>query len=104
MWNRTTIHQPLQEAIRDVTRWPKIKGTGIRLGDSESDCLTNLRFADDVLLFSTSLEQLQKMMCDFEKNTGNVGLKIHRDKTKILSNQSTNKRKEVSINNIKVEI
>ena len=28
--------------------------------DYESDCLTNLRFADDVLLFSTSLSQLQK--------------------------------------------
>ena len=24
---------------------------GICLGDNESDCLTNLRFADDVLLF-----------------------------------------------------
>ena len=31
-------------------------------------------------------------------------MKIHSDKTKILSNQSTNKRKEVEINNIKVEI
>ena len=32
-----------------------------------------------------------------------MGLKIHPDKTKILSNQSTNKRTEVEINNIKVE-
>ena len=66
----------------------------LRLGDQESDCLTNLRFADNVLLFSTSLAQLQKMICDFKKNTENVGLKIHPDKTRILSNQSTNKRKK----------
>ena len=49
----------LQVALKDnLARWQK-KGMGICLGDSESDCLTNLRFAEDVLLFSTSLEQLQ---------------------------------------------
>ena len=32
------------------------------------------------------------MMCDFKKNIENVGLKIHPDKTKILGNQSSNKR------------
>ena len=91
-------------ALNDgVERWQKFQDMGMRLGDYESDCLTNLRFADDVLLFSTSLVQLQKM-CDFKQSTESVGLKIHLDKTKILSNQSTNKRKEVEINNIKVEI
>ena len=33
-----------------------------------------------------------------------VGLKIHPDNTKILSNPNTYKRKEAEINNIKVEI
>ena len=84
--------------------WQKSKDMGIRLGDYESDCLTNLRFADDVLLFSTSLVQLQKMMCDIKHSTETVGLKIHPNKTNIPSNQSTNRRKEVQINNIKVEI
>ena len=94
----------LQTALKDdVERWQKTKGMGLRLGDQESDCFTNLRFADDVLLFSTSQVQFQKMMCDFKK-TENVGLKIHPDKTKILTNQSTYKRKEVEISNIKVEI
>ena len=36
------------------------KGMGVRLGGYESDCLTNLRFADDVLLFTTLPAQLQK--------------------------------------------
>ena len=56
----------LQMALKDdVTRWQKTKGMGICLSDSESNCLTNLCFADDVLLFATSLEQLQKMTCGF---------------------------------------
>ena len=76
----------------------------IRLGDYESDCFTNLRFADDVLLFSSSVVQLQKMMCDSKQSTESVGLKIHPYKTKILSNQSTNTRKEVEISSINVEI
>ena len=88
----------------DVEGWQKSKDMGIRLGDYESDCLTNLRFADDVLLFSTSLVQLQKMMCDIKHSTETVGLKIHPKKTNIPSNQCTNRRKEVQINNIKVEI
>ena len=44
------------------------------------------------------------MMCDFKQSTESVGLKMHRDKTKLLSNQSSNKRNEVEINNSKVEI
>ena len=43
------------------------------------------------------------MMCDFNKSTENVGLKIHPDKTEILINQSTNKRKDVEIKDV-VEI
>ena len=38
----------------DLKRWQE-KQRGIRLSDKKEDCLTNLRFADDVLLFSTSL-------------------------------------------------
>ena len=35
------------------------------------------------------------MMCDFKQSTDGVGLKIHPDKTKIPSNQSSNRRKEL---------
>ena len=59
------------------------------MSDQERDCLTNLRFADDVMLFATSKEQLRNMMYEFKKATEKVGLTIHPDKTKILSNQST---------------
>ena len=43
-------------------------------------------------------------MCDFKQSTERVGLKIHWEKTNILSNQNSNRRREVTINNIKVEI
>ena len=62
---------------------------GIHLSDHDHDCLTNLRFADDVMLFATSKGQIRKMMCEFKKATEKVGLRIHPEKTKILSNQST---------------
>ena len=58
------------------------------MSDQERDCLTNLRFADDVMLFATSKGQIRNMMCEFKDATEKVRLRIHPDKTKILSNES----------------
>ena len=67
----------LQSSLKEVTqRWQKKKGMGIYLSDHDHDCLTNLRFADDVLLFATSKDQLQKMLYEFKESTENVGLRI----------------------------
>ena len=41
----------------------------ICVSDHDHDCFTNLGFADDVLLFATSKEQFQKMLCEFKKST-----------------------------------
>ena len=76
----------------NLKKWQENK-KGIRLSDKTEDCLTNLRFADDVLLFSTSLEKLREMLCDFKSSTEAVGLGIHPDKTKILSNQRQSESK-----------
>ena len=84
----------------------KRKGMGIYLSDHDHDCLTNLRFADDVLLFATSKEQIRKMLCGFKKSTEKVGLRIHPDKTKILSNQSiinSDTKKELEVEDMKIE-
>ena len=95
----------LQMALKDdLPRWQKKRGMVICPGDNDHDCLTNMRFAADVLQFASSKEQLQKMLCDFKRSTEKVGLKIHPGKTKILSNQSSNSRKEFEIDNMKVEI
>ena len=43
----------------NLKMWQENK-KGIRLSDKAEECLTNLRFADDVLLFSTSLGKLHE--------------------------------------------
>ena len=89
----------LQYSLKDeIQRWQKKKGMGIHLSDHDHDCLTYLRFADDVMLFATSKEQIRKMMCEFKKATDKVGLRIRPNKTKILSstiNSDTKKHLEV---------
>ena len=87
----------------DLKRWQE-KQKGIRLSDKTEDCLTKLRFADDVLLFSKSLERLREMLCEFKTSTEAVGLGIHPDKTKILSNQDKVKAKKITVDNIKIEV
>ena len=87
----------------NLIKWQENK-KGIWLSDKTEDCVTNLRFADDVLLFSTSLAKLRDMLCDFKASTEAVGLGIHPDKTKILSNQDKVKAKEITVDNIQIEI
>ena len=98
----------LQYSLKDeIQRWQKKKGMGIHLSDQDHDCLTNLRFADDVMLFATSKEQIRKMLCEFNKATEKVGLRIHPDKTKILSNQSTiisDTKKHLQVDGMSIEV
>ena len=97
----------LQSALKNVIQRWQNKGMGIYLSDQERDCLTNLRFADDVMLFATSKEQLRKMMYEFKEATEKVGLRIHPDKTKILSNQSTinsNTKRHIKVFEMSIEI
>ena len=82
----------------------KEKRNGNILERQRHDCLTNMRIADDVLQFASSKEQLQKMLCEFKQSTEEVGLRIHPGKTKILSNHSSNIRKEIEVDDTKVEI
>ena len=96
----TVLQYSLESSL---TKWQENK-KGIRLGDKTEDCLTNLRFADDVLLFSTSLGKLRDMLCDLKASNEAVGLGILPDKTKILSNQDTVKAKEITVDNIQIEI
>ena len=66
-------------------RWSTRK-YGIRLGHTDTTHLTNLRFADDVLLFATTLPQLTVMLNDLHDVAGSCGLELHPDKTVILCN------------------
>ena len=90
----------VQNSLKDDTqRWQKKKGMGIYISDNDHDCITNLMFADDVLLFASSKDQLQKNVVRIQKN-------YWKCETKILSNQSsqssdTKKKKEMEVDDIK---
>ena len=101
--NSSLFNTVLQAALRnDLKQWREKARAYVQ--EQQADRTTNQRFGDDLLLFSASLEQLRGILCDFKKTTESVGLKIHPEKTKILSNQGSNRRKEVSIDNNKVEV
>ena len=53
--------------------------------------LTNLRFADDIVLFSTSSSELEEMLQDLSTASLEVGLSMNRSKTQIMTN-STKRR------------
>ena len=57
-------------------RWSTRK-YGIRFGHTAATHLTNLRFADDVLLFATTLPQLTTMLNDPHDLSGLCGLELH---------------------------
>jgi hypothetical protein len=53
---------------------------------ADKDHVTNLKYADDILLIATSLPQIKWMLGDVAKEAARVGLQLHPDKTKILRN------------------
>ena len=60
-----------------------------------------------MLLFASSKEQLQKMMYEFKESIEKVGLRIHPEKTKVLSNQSSisaDLKNKIQIGDVKIEI
>ena len=77
----------LQYAMeKDKEVWRQ-EGFGVKLGDDKKYCISNLQFADDVMLIANSLKQLRKMMTelrkmmtDFKRTTERQGLKIHLEK------------------------
>lgn len=56
--------------------------------------LTNLRFADDIILFASTAHELQQMLQELSTASLEVGLQMNRSKTQCMSN-STKRRVEV---------
>ena len=78
------------------------------MGANESTLITNLRFADDVLLIGRSLAQLSAMLEAVYKEAQKVGLKLHPDKTKILTStgraQGRPSNRHVKIGDMSIEV
>ena len=90
-----------------VTKWQQ-RTQGVQLGFSPECCLTNLRFADDVLLVSRTLPRLTTMLKEMVTAAQTHGLQIHPDKTKILSTLSERtgraRQRKVTIDGLDIEI
>eukprot|EP00973_Karenia_brevis_P000238 33040-Karenia_brevis.AAC.1 len=94
----------LEEVMRPIqNRWRQ-RGWGIALGTEKRDLLTNLRFADDILLLATSRQQIQSMLTDLITAAQHVGLVIHSGKTKIMTNDSTCQHRSLKAENASVAI
>jgi len=86
---------------RVKARWGKLnqRRSGPYYGmviDSPSDPLTNLRFADDVLLVATSKADVRKMLEDVQREAATFGLKLHTGKTKILTTDLASRENAVT--------
>ena len=76
----------LEQVMRKVKEKWKARGYGIQLECSVGLALTNLRFADDILLTARSLPQIKQMLIDVVEASAEVGLTLHPEKTKIQHN------------------
>jgi len=56
--------------------------------DSVNDPLTNLRFADDILLIATCKADVARMLRDLKSEASKYGLSLHMGKTIVLTNSS----------------
>ena len=69
--------------------------------------LTNLRFADDVLVVGSSLKQVTEMLLLLKTETGKCGLELHPEKTKIISStnrQNRPRNKYTQVGDMRIEI
>ena len=96
----------LEEVMRKVkAKWAERK-YGVDLQPTYHTPLTNLRFADDILLVARTLPQIKQMISDVAIECGKVGLQLHPEKTKILHNGKGygSKVKNAKINDMSIEV
>ncbi|KAJ2954579.1 hypothetical protein O0L34_g2871 [Tuta absoluta] len=73
----------LEEVFRGLAdTW---EGRGVDVGGRR---LTNLRFADDIILFSTTAAELQLMLQDLSTGSLGAGLMMNMSKTKVMTNST----------------
>ena len=61
----------------------------------DGEYLTDLRFADDVALTTTSVKDMEVQLKSLNSESKKIGLKIHKGKTKFMTNYDTNESIEI---------
>ena len=69
--------------------------------DIDGERLQNLRFADDVALVTETTDEMEEQLNKLNKESKKCGLKIHKGKTKFMTNFET--EEEIKIENEKIE-
>ena len=83
----------LEDAIR---KWKlKLTNEGLRLGQDTR--LTNLRYADDLMIFATSREELVSMVEMLVQELSLIGLQLNGTKTKVLTTSTLQEPSYVEI-------
>ena len=104
---RSVLYFSVSEyVLRPLKQQWNSRGYGIKVKPGEEH-LTNLRFADDILLISHLLESMTQMLADLSIAAANAGLALHPEKTKILRNKWTGERqvpKQIVANDIEIEM
>ena len=73
----------------------KEKRHGLQVGFLDNTKINNLRFADDVLLISTSLPHIREMLKDMIVEARLYGLELHPDKTKTTAHADESRQHRV---------
>ena len=58
----------------------------------DGEMLTDLRFADDVALTTSTVKDMETQLNDLNKESKKVGLKMHKGKTKYMTNVATDEK------------
>ena len=95
----------LEHAMAPIKAKWIAKGMGVEIGP---DIMTNLRFADDVLLLASSLKDLKEMLTDVSEAVRDCGLTLHSGKTKILCNlrwrRGEHRQEQVTVGKMKIDL
>ncbi|XP_047543296.1 uncharacterized protein LOC125075632 [Vanessa atalanta] len=71
-------------ALEDVFKTLDWTGCGVNVN---GECISHLRFADDIVIIAESLEQLTEMLRSLSDSSRRVGLGMNLDKTKVMFNR-----------------
>ena len=86
-----------------LARWKcNLSSHGLHVGGTER--LTNIQYADDILLYAKSLEELVFMMESLVHELTKVGLQLSSAKTKIFTTQALTKPLFVEVGGEMVEV
>ena len=87
----------LESIFRRLKQTWARKKFGLELSTNASRYITNLRFADDVLLFARTRRSLQIMIKDLQTAAAETGLHIHPEKSKVITNGKRAAASQISI-------